>query len=81
MKFRFSEHSLWRMQQRGVSRELVLQILENTVPFRYVHGGSQKQGYYDNRRKIFVSVAGDTVTTVMASVSERYIETLRKKMI
>ena len=30
--------------------------------------------------EIFVSVAGDTVTTVMAGVSEQYIEGLRKKV-
>jgi len=68
------------MPERGVNRELVLRILNKTVPFRYAHGGSSKLGYYDNARKIFVSVAGNnTVTTVMAGVNERYIQALRKK--
>ena len=79
MKFRFSEHSLLRMQERGVSREQVLHILKNSVPFRYVHGGYSKLGYYDSMREILVTVAGNTVTTVMARVSERYIQALRKK--
>ena len=69
------------MQERGVSRELALHILENAIPFRYVHAGSEKQGYYDAQRKIFVSVAGDTVTTVMIGVNEQYIEGLRKKVV
>ncbi|PYT23193.1 MAG: hypothetical protein DMG57_32755 [Acidobacteria bacterium] len=69
------------MQERGVSRELALQILENAIPFRYVHGGSQKQGYYDDQRRVIVSVAGDTVTTVILCVSEQHIEGLRKKIV
>ena len=69
------------MQERGVSRELALQIIENAIPFRYVHAGSEKQGYYDARRRIFVSVADDTVTTVMIGVSDQYIEGLRKKVV
>ena len=81
MKIRFSDHSLLRMQERGVSRELALHILENAIPFRYVHAGSEKQGYYDAQRRIFVSVAGDTVTTVMIGVNEQYIEGLRKKVV
>ena len=67
------------MQERGVSRELVLQILRNTIPFSYFHGGSIRLGYYESSRKIFVSVANDTVITVVAHVSEGYIERLRKK--
>jgi hypothetical protein len=69
------------MRERGVSRELALQILKNAIPFRFLHAGSEKQGYYAAQRRIFVSIAGDTVTTVTAGVSEQYIEGLRKKVI
>ena len=67
------------MQERGVSKELVLQILKDAVPFRYLHGRSSKLGYYDSTRKILITVADSTVTTVMAHVSERYVQNLRKK--
>jgi len=69
LKFRFS----------GVSREQVLHILKNSVPFGYVHRGYSKLGYYDSTREILVTVVGNTVTTVMARVSERYVQVLRKK--
>lgn len=78
MKIRFSEHSLARMQQRGVSRGMVLQVLEGAIPFRFSHGGSERLGYFDPRTRILVTVADETVITVVANVSERYVEILKK---
>lgn len=65
------------MRERGISRELVLQVLKHTVPVRYMHSGTWKLGYYDGARKIFVTVKENTVITVMTHVEERYIQRLR----
>ena len=67
------------MYQRGVSKKMVETIIASSTPFKYVHGGTTKIGHYDAASQILVTIAGDTITTVMAGVSETYIENLKKR--
>jgi hypothetical protein len=57
---------------------MVLQVLEEAIPFRFSHDGSERLGYFDPRTRILVTVADETVITVVANVSDRYVEILKK---
>ena len=56
--------------------QVTLTLLEGEQ-FRYFHEGSWKDGYHDPLTRMFVSVADDTIVTVMARVRPRYIANLK----
>ena len=68
------------MRQRGLRTEEVYSVIQRTKPFRYFHEGVWKTGYYDPVTRIFVGQVGDTITTVMARVNARYIESIKGEM-
>ena len=67
------------MYERGVSKEMVETVISTAAPFQYIHGGAPKTAYYDPLRRILVTLAGETITTVMIGVSDGYVASLKSR--
>jgi hypothetical protein len=52
-------------------------VINLSEPFNYVLAGEPRTGFY--RDGILVAVAGSTITTVMANVTEDYILRLKER--
>lgn len=77
-QIRFSSHALMRMDERGVSREQVLKLVNSVQPFRYFHQGQWKLGYYDSSTGLFVATSGSVVITVFTDATPQYIQRLKR---
>lgn len=73
-------HALKRMGERGISFEQVQKIMTESTPFKYIHEGAEKIGYYDEKAKVLIGQIKDSkvVTTVINNVKETYVNNLKK---
>ena len=71
------EHAAMRMTQRGLSLDVVENVVTTQTPFRYFHEGAWKTGYYDAAGRVFVGVVNNAVTTVIRNASPNYIRNLQ----
>ncbi len=74
-----SNHARIRMQERGISQSQVQKTVENNKPFDYYHERTWKQGYYDQKTRVFVGQVKDSgrITTVIDNVKQSYINNLK----
>jgi hypothetical protein len=66
------------LADRGISQEKVIEILHSNRPFKYLHEGLWKDGYYDAPSRIFIGVWRNTIITIINNVSPQYIASLKK---
>lgn len=73
-------HALARMEERGIGFEQVQKILTDNTPFKYIHEGIEKVGYYEEKTKVFVGQIKESkvITTVINNVKESYVNNLKK---
>jgi alanyl-tRNA synthetase len=68
------------MEERGIGFEQVQKILTDNTPFKYIHEGIEKVGYYEEKTKVFVGQIKESkvITTVINNVKESYVNNLKK---
>ncbi|MBU1036597.1 DUF4258 domain-containing protein [Patescibacteria group bacterium] len=78
--YQFYDHAIKRMAERNIDTSSVLNTIQNSKPFEYLHNGAMKYGYYDSASKIFVGRLQSTkeITTVINNVTTKYINNLIK---
>ncbi len=74
--FQLTGHASERMIERGISRDSLVEVLNNQ-PFVYKHGGTTKYGYFDPSTNIFAATADGKIATVIQGARVRpYVENL-----
>src|SRR4030067_645831 len=72
-----SEHAARRITQRGLSLDIVENVVTKQKAFQYFHEGVWKTGYYDAASRVFVGTVNNTVRTVIGGASANYIRNLQ----
>jgi hypothetical protein len=72
-----SEHAARRITERGLTLDLVEDVVTNQRSFHYFHESVWKIGYYDPERRIFVGTVENKITTVINNASQKYIQNLQ----
>lgn len=68
-----------QMQERGLKREQVLEIIRTVEPFECVHRMQRQLGYWDRQSRIMAAVANGIVTTVLIGVDGEYVAELKER--
>lgn len=71
-----SSHAAKRITQRGLTVDLVDDLVSTQKPFDYFHAGVWKVGYYDEAQRVFVGSVDGTITTVIDNATPNYIRNL-----
>jgi RHS repeat-associated protein len=75
------DHAAYRIIQRNISTEQVMQTVKNNNPIEYFHEGQWKNGFRDVTSKIFVGQEKNSgrITTVINNTSNNYLSNLVKE--
>ncbi len=79
--FDLSDHAAYRMVQKNVTAEQVVQTVKNNNPVEYFHEGQWKLGFRDAATKVFVGQAKDSsrIITIIPNTSRNYLSNLLKR--
>jgi RHS repeat-associated protein len=76
-EFRFSDHALQRLTERGVSLDQASTLLgDSSKSFPYFHDDVWKLGFYNPSSRLFIGTVDGDVTTVIGKASQNYINNL-----